>query len=46
MTGDCKLTGTLCLVYGHIILSDILHHSSLRPFHISITSLNSYAICQ
>ena len=46
MRGDCKLTGALCLMYGHIILSDNLHHSSLRPFHISITLLNSNAVCQ
>ena len=44
--GDCKLTGTLCLMYGHIILSDNLRHSSLRPFHVGITSLSSNAKCQ
>jgi len=44
--GDSKLTGTLCLMFGHIILSDNLHHSSLRPFHIGISSLDNNAICQ
>jgi len=44
MRGDCKLTGTLCLMCGYIILSDKLHHSSLRLFHIGISSLNNNII--
>ena len=46
MRRDCKQTGTLCLVYGYIILYDNLHHSSLRLFPRGITSLTSIADCQ
>jgi hypothetical protein len=46
MRGECKLTGILYLMYGHIILCDNLHYSSLRLFHIGITSLYSNAVCQ
>jgi hypothetical protein len=39
--GDCNLTWILCLMNGHIILSD-----NLVTLHTGITSLNSNAICQ